>query len=211
MSRTEIILASSSPARLQVLRNAGVEPVVIPANVDEEAIIASCEINSSSPEDYRTVVLTLAQAKATAVAQQHSRPHSVIIGCDSMLFLDGKLLGKPHTAENAHARWKMMSGKTAFLLTGHAVISVDAHGQHSVASDVSSTAVTFGSPTESELSAYIDTGEPLKVAGAFTLDARGGWFIEQIHGDPSAVIGISLPLTRRLLQDLNVTVDMIWS
>jgi septum formation protein len=194
-----LVLASASPARLSVLRAAGVEPIVRVSGVDEDAIAAS--LTDPSPDE---LVSTLAVAKARAVAAEI--PEAIVIGCDSMLFFDGNLVGKPGTAEVARKRWAAMAGGTGELLTGHAVLHVD--GRSAVGTQ--RTTVRFGHPTEREIEAYLATGEPLGVAGGFTIDGLGGWFVEGVDGDPSSVIGISLPLTRRLLAEVGVSVVDLW-
>ena len=148
----------------------------------------------------------LANAKAAAVAA--GRRDGLVIGCDSLLDLDGRALGKPRSAQEATARWREMSGRTGTLVTGHCVIDA-ATGQQAAA--VAATTVRFGTPSEEELAAYVASGEPLAVAGAFTLDGRGGWFVEGIDGDHGNVLGVSLPLLRRLLADLGVAVTSLWT
>ena len=202
----QVVLASASPARLSVLKAAGVTPHVVVSGVDEDAIAAA--LPDPAPEH---VVVALAEAKAAAVLASVSFPDCVVIGCDSMLHHNGELLGKPHTPEVARKRWAAMAGTTGDLLTGHAVLRVENGRRTASATGTQSTTVRFGTPTDAELDAYIATQEPLKVAGAFTLDGLGGWFVEGIDGDPSSVIGISLPLTRRLLAEVGVTVDQLWS
>ncbi|TDP93643.1 Maf family protein [Labedaea rhizosphaerae] len=204
----QVVLASASPARLSVLEAAGITPHVVVSGVDEDAIAAA--LPAPEPEH---VVVALAEAKAAAVLAEvtKSHPDCVVIGCDSMLHHNGELLGKPHTPEVARKRWAAMAGTTGDLLTGHAVLRVEQGRRTASATGTQSTTVRFGTPTDAELDAYIATKEPLKVAGAFTLDGLGGWFVEGIDGDPSSVIGISLPLTRRLLAEVGVTVDQLWS
>ncbi|TCN57159.1 septum formation protein [Rhodococcus sp. SMB37] len=210
-----LVLASASPARLSVLRGAGVEPLVQVSEVDEDAIIAELGPDAA-PE---VVVTTLARAKATDVlhkltAEGHTlegHDDLVVIGCDSMLLFDGKLQGKPGTAEVARARWKRMSGHSAELLTGHSVLRARGGQIVAQAEDHSGTTVRFGTPSDADLEAYLATGEALQVAGAFTLDGLGGWFIDGIEGDPSSVIGIGLPLVRRLLADAGISVADLWS
>ncbi|MFD6896127.1 Maf family protein [Rhodococcus sp. NPDC060086] len=207
-----LVLASASPARLSVLRGAGVEPFVQVSEVDEDAIIAELGPDAL-PE---VVVTTLARAKATDVlrrltAEGTASDDLVVIGCDSMLLFDGKLQGKPGTVEVARARWKRMSGHSAELLTGHSVLRARGGQIVAQADDHSGTAVRFGTPSDADLEAYLATGEALQVAGAFTLDGLGGWFIDGIEGDPSSVIGIGLPLVRRLLADAGVSVADLWS
>ncbi|MFC4061068.1 Maf family protein [Planomonospora corallina] len=193
---TQLVLASASPARLALLRSAGLDPKVIVSGVDEEAVTAR------TPAD---LCLTLARTKAAAVAQDLSGP--LVIGCDSVLELDGRAHGKPASPEEAVARWRQMRGRSGHLLTGHCVIDT-ATGRE--AAEVGSTLVRFGTPTDAEIDAYVATGEPLRVAGAFTLDGPGGWFVDGIDGDHGNVLGISLPLLRRLLAALGVSVPGLW-
>ncbi|WP_067130598.1 Maf family protein [Microtetraspora malaysiensis] len=194
---TELVLASASPARLGVLRAAGLDPKVIVSGVDEDAITA---------ETPAALCLVLAKAKAAAVAA--SLEDGVVIGCDSVLELDGLAYGKPSSPEEAVSRWRSMRGRTGHLLTGHCVIDV-ASGRQAAA--VGTTVVRFGAPTDEEISAYVASGEPLKVAGAFTLDGLGGWFVDGIDGDHGNVLGISLPLLRRLLGEIGVPVTSLWT
>jgi septum formation protein len=194
---TELILASASPARLAVLRGAGLDPKVIVSGVDETAFSAG-----STAE----LTAQLAAAKAAAVAD--GRRDGLVIGCDSMLDLDGHAYGKPTTPKVAVARWQLMSGRTGTLYTGHHLIDASTGA---VASGVAATTVRFGTPTEEELAAYVATGEPLNVAGGFTLDGYGGWFVDGIDGDHGNVLGISLPLLRRLLSDLKIPVTTLWA
>ena len=199
------VLASQSPARLAVLRAAGVEPVVRVSGVDEDALAAS--LTDPTPEE---LVTALATAKAEAIARDED-DDAVIVGCDSMLrTADGEVHGKPGTVDVARERWKRMAGTTGTLLTGHAVLRVRDGRAVARAVGHEATLVRFGRPTEDELEAYLATGEPLHVAGAFTLDGLGGWFVDGIDGDPSSVIGISLPLTRQLLRQVDVVVSDIW-
>lgn len=200
----QFVLASQSPARLMVLRNAGVEPVVQVSGVDEDAVIASLPADAG-PEH---TVATLAEAKARTVAEGHT--DAVIVGCDSMLFQGGQLVGKPGTVERARERWARMAGGTGVLLTGHAVLRVREGVVEAVATGTEGTTIRFGVPSPAEIEAYVGTGEPLAVAGGFTLDGYGGWFVEGIDGDPSSVIGISLPLTRRLLLEIGVSIVDLW-
>ena len=194
---TSIILASASPARLAVLRAAGLEPEVMVSGVDESAFTAG------TPAELAGL---LAQAKAAAVAS--GLEDGLVIGCDSLLDLDGRALGKPVSAAEAADRWRQMAGRTGTLVTGHCVIDV-ATGRRAAA--VAATRVRFGTPSEQEIAAYVASGEPLAVAGAFTLDGRGGWFVEGIEGDHGTVLGISLPLLRRLLAELGISVTDLWT
>jgi septum formation protein len=199
-----LVLASASPARLAVLRAAGIEPVVRVSGVDEDAVAAA--LADPTPD---ALVAALAEAKAAAVLARVAGEldDAVVVGCDSMLLHDGRVLGKPGTVEVARERWRSMAGTTGELLTGHSVQRPD--GRSATATE--RTTVHFGQPTEGELEAYLATGEPLAVAGAFTLDGLGGWFVEGIGGDPSSVIGISLPLTRRLLAEVGLSVVDFWA
>jgi nucleoside triphosphate pyrophosphatase len=201
----QFVLASQSPARLLVLRAAGIEPVVQVSGVDEDAIVAA--LGRDAPHEH--VVVTLAEAKAREVAPDHA--DAVIVGCDSMLSQGGDLVGKPGTPERARDRWRRMAGSEGSLLTGHAVLRVRDGSVEAVATGTVATTIRFGTPSEDEVDAYVATGEPLSVAGGFTLDGFGGWFVDGVDGDPSSVIGISLPLTRRLLAEVGVRVTDLWA
>ncbi|WP_410577786.1 Maf family protein [Amycolatopsis sp. lyj-108] len=201
------VLASQSPARLGVLRSAGFDPSVVVSGVDEDAVAAS--LTDPAPEE---LVRALAAAKAEAVFEAlGGHTDMVIVGCDSMLSINGEMVGKPITPEAARERWASMAGKTGELLTGHAIIRVEDGARTKEASGTEGTTVRFGTPSQEEIEAYIASGEPLQVAGGFTLDGLGGWFIEGIDGDFSSVIGISLPLTRRLLTEVGVSVIDLWT
>lgn len=202
-----LVLASASPGRLAVLRAAGVDPVVRVSDVDEDAIMAAHP--EASPAE---LVTTLAEAKARAVVGGVATEFgdAVVVGCDSMLHAGGELIGKPGTADAATARWRQLAGGTGQLLTGHAVLQLDGGEPQRIVTGTRSTRIRFGSPSSAELDAYVASGEPLRVAGGFTLDGLGGWFIEGVDGDPSSVIGISLPLTRRLLAEVGVSVTALW-
>jgi septum formation protein len=202
-----LVLGSQSSARLNVLRAAGIEPVVRVSGVDEDAVAAA--LTDPRPAE---LVTALAEAKAHAVvaALAGELPDAVVIGCDSMLSINGTMVGKPGTPEVARARWQEMAGKTGELLTGHVVLRLANGAVDRKARGAETTTVRFGTPSERELEAYIKTGEPLAVAGGFTLDGMGGWFVDGIDGDHSSVIGISLPLTRRLLAEVGVSVIDLW-
>ncbi|MFD0426862.1 nucleoside triphosphate pyrophosphatase [Streptomyces parvus] len=193
-----LVLASASPARLGLLRQAGFAPEVIVSGVDEDALSAP------TPAE---LALVLARAKAAAVAERPEAAGALVIGCDSVLELDGEALGKPADAEEATARWKSMRGRAGILQTGHSVIDT-ASGR--TASATASTVVRFGEPSDAEVAAYVASGEPLHVAGAFTLDGRSAPFVDAIEGDHGNVIGLSLPLLRRLLGELDVSVTELW-
>ncbi|TQM28543.1 nucleoside triphosphate pyrophosphatase [Nocardia bhagyanarayanae] len=205
---TTLVLASASPARREVLRSAGIDPVVRVSDVDEDAVAAALPAETTP----QAVVVELARAKAVAVASvvPEYAADCVVVGCDSMLLVDGVLQGKPHTPEVARARWAEMAGRSADLITGHCVLRLVDGEIVAESVDCSSTTVHFAKPEPDELDAYIATGEPLQVAGAFTLDGLGGWFVDRIEGDPSSVIGIGLPLLRRLLGDVGVAVAQLW-
>ncbi|MFF7230490.1 MULTISPECIES: Maf family protein [Streptomyces] len=194
-----LVLASQSPARLALLRQAGLAPEVVVSGVDEDALSAA------TPEELARI---LAEAKAAAVAARPEIHGALVVGCDSVLELDGRALGKPADAEDATARWKSMRGRSGILQTGHCVIDT-ATGRQAAAT--ASTTVRFGEPTDDEIAAYVASGEPLYVAGAFTLDGRSAPFIDGIDGDPGNVIGLSLPLLRRLLADLDVAITDLWT
>ncbi|MEE2032456.1 Maf family protein [Rhodococcus chondri] len=205
-----LVLASASPARLSVLHTAGVKPVVRVSGVDEDAVVASLDPGSTPAQ----IVTELARAKATEVVPElrdEGLQDALVIGCDSMLLIDGQLQGKPGTVDQARARWRAMAGNSAELLTGHCVVRVRDNKVIGQACDHSATTVFFGTPTDEELESYLESGEPLEVAGAFTLDGLGGWFIDRIEGDPSSVIGIGLPLVRRLLAEVGVSVAQLWA
>lgn len=193
-----IVLASSSPSRRMILANAGVDPVIQPADVDEDALLAS--LQDASPAD---AVAALARAKAHAVAGQFH--DDVVIGGDSMLLLDGRLQGKPHTPEATVERWREQAGKVAQLLTGHCIVH---RGEEFV--ETTSTTVHFAAASEADIRAYAASGEPWQCAGAFTLEALGGWFIDRIEGDPSSVIGLSLPTVRRALYRFGLDASTFW-
>ncbi|MFJ9813781.1 Maf family protein [Streptomyces sp. NPDC101151] len=197
--RRRLVLASQSPARLNLLRQAGLAPEVIVSGVDEDAVTAP------TPAE---LALALAEAKASVVAAKPEVQGALVIGCDSVLELDGQALGKPADAEEATARWKAMRGRAGILQTGHCIW--DTTAKRYVAG-TASTVVRFGDPSDEEIAAYVASGEPLYVAGAFTLDGRSAPFIEGIDGDHGNVIGISMPLVRRLLAELGVGITELWA
>jgi septum formation protein len=197
-----LVLASQSPARLALLRNAGFAPEAIVSGVDEDAY------DAPSPAE---LALVLAQAKARAVAES-IEPGALVIGCDSVLELDGKAFGKPDDAEDAISRWKTMRGREGVLVTGHCLIDTRTVGAGwREISRTAGTSVRFADLSDAEIEAYVATGEPLWVAGAFTLDGIGGPFVDSIEGDPSNVIGLSLPLLRRMLGEIGVAVSDLWA
>jgi nucleoside triphosphate pyrophosphatase len=190
------VLASASPARLRTLRAAGVEPEVIVSGVDEDAIEADSPVE---------LVQALASVKARSVATRITGS-ALLLGCDSLLEMESVALGKPASAEEAVLRWKSMRGHTGMLHTGHTLISLDAGVVVGQVERVASTEVRFASPSDAEVEAYVATGEPLKVAGAFTIDALGSWFVESIVGDHHNVVGLSVPLLRLMLLDLGYSI-----
>jgi nucleoside triphosphate pyrophosphatase len=207
---TRLVLGSASPGRLKVLRQAGVDPLVVVSGVDEDAVTAALG-SDTSPGD---VVRILAQAKADQVAASLDgavAADCVVIGCDSMLYLDGRLVGKPASADAARRQWEAMAGKAGQLYTGHCLLRLIDGNVSQQASESSTTTVHFAKPTTADLAAYIRSGEPLAVAGGFTLDGLGGWFVDRIEGDASNVIGVSLPLTRALLQRVGLSVSDLWA
>lgn len=212
-----LVLGSASPARLETLRRAGVAPYVLVSDVDEDAVVAEArsQYGELAAED---VALVLARAKCEAVATRLAGDEApadapegaLVLGCDSVLELDGEVHGKPVDQDEAVARWQKMRGRSGVLHTGHWVID-DRDGQDggtgATFGAVASTTVHFATISDAEVEAYVATGEPLLVAGAFTLDGLGAPYVDSIEGDPSNVVGISLPLLRELL----ATLDVPWS
>ena len=207
---TRLVLGSASAGRLRVLLQAGIEPLVAVSGVDEDAVVAALGSDTSPAEAVRS----LARAKADQVAtvlDPAVAADCVVIGCDSMLYIDGRLIGKPASADAARSQWRSMGGRSGQLHTGHCVLRLlDGQTTHRVA-ESSLTTVYFAAPTDADLEAYLDSGEPLAVAGSFTLDGLGGWFVDRIDGDPSNVIGLSLPLTRVLLRRVGLSVAELWA
>jgi len=206
---TRVVLGSASAGRLRVLRNAGIDPLVVVSGVDEDAVIERLGATIDPAE----VVSALAEAKADAVGRELDSAvcaDCVVIGGDSMLFLDGELCGKPGTAEQARRRWQSMAGRQGRLFTGHCVLRLRDGDVVARATAADITTVRFGVPTDAELEGYIDSGEPLGVAGAFTLDGLGGWFVDGIDGDPSNVVGLGLAATRRLLETVGLSIGELW-
>jgi septum formation protein len=208
------VLASASPARRALLRAAGLDPEVVVSGVDEDALEA--ELAAQGRTEAIDVAVELARAKARAVADalvptpEDRTGLVLVIGCDSVLDLDGRPLGKPADAEDAVRRWHDMRGRSGRLRTGHTVLVMGPGAQRREVSDVASTLVHFADLDDSTVEAYVATGEPLHVAGAFTLDGLGGPFVDGIEGDPSNVVGLSLPLLRRMLADLGVPWHDLW-
>jgi septum formation protein len=208
---TRLVLASTSPARLSLLRAGGIEPITISPGVDEEAVAARAEdaglIGSS-----QDLVLLLAKAKAEAVVAHPDAQNAIIIGCDSALEFGGKTLGKPHQPEVAAARWRELRGNSGTLHSGHWLIdNRSGETMPPATGKTSSTIVHFADISDAEIDAYVATGEPLEVAGAFTVDSLGGAFISRIEGDTHTVIGLSLPTLRELARVLGVEYTSFWN
>jgi septum formation protein len=204
-----MVLGSASSGRLKVLRQAGIDPLVVVSGVDEEAVIADLAPDVS-PGD---VVCALAQAKAEQVAttlDSAVAADCVVIGCDSMLYIDGQLVGKPGSADAARSQWRSMGGRSGQLYTGHCLLRLLDNESRQRTFGSATTTVRFAAPTVAELEAYLTNGEPLTVAGGFTLDGLGGWFVDGVEGDPSNVIGLSLPLTRNLLHQVGLSITALW-
>ena len=221
---TTLLLASASPARLATLRSAGIDPHVLVSGVDEEAVLeaAAARFGELTPAD---AVLVLAQAKAQAVADRLADDDTttgqpdggladlpddvIVLGCDSLLELDGAAFGKPRDAAEATARWRTMRGRSGVLHTGHWLIDTRPDGTGTLGATASTT-VHFAELSDAEIDAYVATGEPLAVAGAFTVDGIGGPFVTGIDGDYHGVVGVSLPLLRELLASLDVQITDLW-
>lgn len=206
---TRTVLGSASPGRLKVLRQAGIDPLVVVSGVDEDAVIAGLEPGTAPAG----VVCALARAKAEHVAASVGSTVAadcVVIGCDSMLEVDARLVGKPGSAEAAHRQWRSIAGRSGQLHTGHCLLLLRDGAIAHREVDVACTTVHFAIPAAGDLHAYLDSGEPLGVAGGFTIDGLGAWFVDRIDGDPSNVIGLSLPLTRRLLGRMGLSVSDLW-
>ena len=191
-----LVLASQSPARLMTLRAAGLSPEVVVSGVDEAAVTL---------DDPGELSLELARRKATAVAD--GQRDALVVGCDSVLELRGSVHGKPSSPAEAVERWRLMRGRSGVLHTGHWV--VDTRSGRSVGR-AARTTVHFAALADEEIDAYVATGEPLHVAGAFTLDGLGGAYVTGIEGDPHNVVGVSLPLLRELFGELGVAWHSLW-
>jgi septum formation protein len=194
-----LVLASQSPARLATLRAAGIDPLVIVSGVDEDQL---------GPLPPAELALQLAELKSAAVAAREDLPAgALVLGCDSVLELEGRALGKPGTAEQATLRWHEMRGRSGVLLTGHSLR--DTATGHA-ASATAATTVHFADLSDDEIAAYVASGEPLEVAGGFTIDGLGGAFVTAIEGDHHNVVGVSLPLVRELLAELGHSWTDFW-
>jgi septum formation protein len=199
-----LYLASTSPARLSTLRAAGIEPVTLPPGVDEDAAVAA-----AGPLAPAEMVMLLARLKAEAVAAAHPELDGLVLGGDSAFEIDGVVHGKPHLPEVARERWRAQRGRSGMLHSGHWLI--DTRSGRAVGAPAVARVEFAPDITDAEIDAYIATGEPLEVAGAFTIDARGAAFIERIEGDPHAVVGLSIPLLRNLVRSLGVDWTGLWT
>jgi septum formation protein len=193
-----LVLASASPARLGVLRAAGLAPEVIVSGVDESDVTGSTD----------QVALVLAQRKAQAVAAQLPGAEALVVGCDTVLDVDGHTRGKPRDLDEARSWWRSVAGRQAVLHSGHCVIDTVTGA---LASAVASTTIRYGTPSDAEVEAYLATGEPLLVAGGFTIDGYAAPFVDGIDGDHGSVLGLSVPLLRRLLGELGHEITALWT
>lgn len=199
-----LYLASTSPARLATLRSAGIEPIVVHSNVDEDAAVAA-----AGPLTPTEMVLLLARLKAEAVLTPDL--DGLVLGGDSAFEIDGAVYGKPHTASVARERWDLQRGREGVLHSGHWLIDHRGGAARGAAGEVSSAHVQFADVTDAEIDAYIATGEPLEVAGAFTIDSLGAAFIDGVRGDPHAVVGVSVATVRRLVRGFGIEWPHLWN
>ncbi len=191
-----LVLASGSAARLRILQSAGIDPEVVVSGVDETA---------DDGLDTAAIVEVLAERKASFVAEK--RPDALVLGCDSLLDLDQVAFGKPTSAEQAVTMWRRLSGRDATFFTGHCLIETRSGRRMA---RVARTLVRFGTPSHAEVAAYVASGEPMALAGGFSIVGMGAPFVEGIYGDPSNVMGVSLPLLRRMLADMGVRITDLW-
>jgi septum formation protein len=211
-----VCLASTSPARLMLLRQAGIEPLTASPDVDEDAVAAAAAEAAGAELPPAELVLLLARAKATDVARRIAAEDpafdGIVIGGDSMFALNGRVYGKPHTAAEATRRWHEMRGETGILHSGHSVFRIAPGAAPVEVTATAEAAVSFAADiTDAEIAAYVASGEPLHVAGAFTVDSLGGAFITRVDGDPSTVVGMSLSTIRRLAAELGVVWTDLWN
>lgn len=207
-----LYLASTSPARLALLRAAGIEPIVVPSSVDEEAAVVAAEAEHG-PLTPAAMVQLLARLKAEAVrGDLDGEPiDGLILGGDSAFAIDGRIHGKPHLPAVARERWLAQRGRTGHLHSGHWLIDHRDGRENRAVGATAVASVTFADVTEGEIDAYIASGEPLEVAGAFTIDSLGGPFITRVEGDPSTVVGLSLSTLRALVRELGVEWTTLWN
>ena len=206
---TRLVLASSSPARLALLRSAGIEPEIVLPETDEPALAAQAKLENPNLSAQQLVGL-LAKAKAESVLHDLSTRGALILGGDSALEFEGEILGKPHEPEVALERWTKLSGNVGVLHSGHYLIDNRDPANPVGAQMVSSTKVFFSKLSNQEIVDYVATGEPLKVAGAFTIDGLGGAFIDRIEGDSHTVVGLSLKVLRELAAGFGVHYPSFW-
>lgn len=206
---TRLVLASSSPARYALLKAAGIDPEVLVPTADEQALSDLFKANNPNHTTSQLVAY-LADAKAESVVNNQATYGALVLGGDSALEFQGATLGKPHLAEVAIERWKQLRGNQGVLHSGHCLIDNRDPAAPKVVSKTSSTKVYFANITDAEIEAYVATGEPLKVAGAFTIDGIGGAFIERIEGDAHTVVGLSLGVVRDLCGQLGVEYTSLW-
>ena len=206
---TRLVLASSSPARYALLKAAGIDPEVLVPTADEQALSDLFKANNPNHTTSQLVAY-LADAKAESVVNNQATYGALVLGGDSALEFQGATLGKPHLAEVAIERWKQLRGNYGVLHSGHCLIDNRDPAAPKVVSKTSSTKVYFANITDAEIEAYVATGEPLKVAGAFTIDGIGGAFIERIEGDAHTVVGLSLGVVRDLCGQLGVEYTSLW-
>lgn len=206
---TRLVLASSSPARYALLKAAGIDPEVLVPTADEQALSDLFKANNPNHTTSQLVAY-LADAKAESVVNNQATYGALVLGGDSALEFQGATLGKPHLAEVAIERWKQLRGNQGVLHSGHCLIDNRDPAAPKVVSKTSSTKVYFANITDAEIEAYVATGEPLKVAGAFTIDGIGGAFIERIEGDAHTVVGLSIGVVRDLCGQLGVEYTSLW-
>lgn len=207
---TRLVLASTSPARLLLLLNGGIEPIVVSPAVDEREVEYEAR-EAGKIATTADLVGLLAMAKAESSVMLPVAEGNLVLGCDSALEFEGEALGKPHDPEVAIERWKRMRGKSGRLYSGHYLID-NRHPENRIGvGAVTSSVVHFADLDNSEVAAYVATGEPLKVAGAFTIDGLGGAFVDRIEGDPHTVVGLSLPILRKLVREFGVDYTSLWN
>lgn len=205
------VLASTSPARMTLLTSAGLSPEAIAPGVDEDAHVAAVEADRPHPLSATELVQVLARAKAEAVANVLTVTEpTLVFGGDSAFEIGGAIYGKPHTPERARERWRQQNGQTGTLWSGHWLVLMRPDAEPLGLGRVAAARVSFAELTDAEIDAYVATGEPLAVAGAFTVDSLGGPFIRHVEGDPSTVVGLSLSTLRELVRELGVSWTSLW-